>query len=110
MAYRYQIPATGWRAIFRTDNSSYMVYPLICFEILCTDEEDEGEYEEYKPESIANCNKGSALEAQGLVFFDGHWSGSACRGLVGVRDPQMGEFCGYLAPGETLEERLSDLR
>jgi hypothetical protein len=84
MTYRHQIPACGWKAVVKQDDGSYSAIPLVCFEILCADEENEEDYSSYEPECEdinAKPKKGSAMEAGG--------------------------FIGYLPPGESLEEWLN---
>jgi len=51
MTYRYQIPACGWKAVLKHEDGSYSTIPLVCFELLCADEEDEEDFVIYEPET-----------------------------------------------------------
>ncbi len=102
MTYRHQIPACGWKAVIEHENGSYSTIPLVCFEILCAaDEEEEEDYAYYEPEILdhrAKPKKGSAIEAVGLAFIEGHPSRKPTLILQEVHT--INGFIGYLAPGE----------
>lgn len=110
MTYRHQIAATGWRAVLRHENGSYSTIPLVCFEILCADAEDESEYSYYEPQyedAKAKPRSGSAVEAVGLAFFEGHPQWKPSLALSEVHN--VSGFLGYLPPNQTLDEWLKDL-
>lgn len=110
MTYRHQIAANGWRAVLRHEDGSHSTVPLICFEILCADVEDESEYSYYEPQyedAKAKPKSGSAIEAVGLVFLEGHpqWKPS----LSLAEAHTLLGFLGYLPPNQDLEEWLKSL-
>lgn len=110
MTYRHQISATGWRAVLRHEDGLYSTIPLVCFEILCADVEDEGDYSHYEPEygdAKAKPKSGSAVEAVGLAFFEGHPQWKPKLALSEVHS--FSGFLGYLPPNENLEEWLKAL-
>jgi len=110
MTYRHQISATGWKAVIRHEDGSHSTIPLVCFEILCADEEDEEDYTHYDPECEdikSTPKKGSAMEAVGLAFFEGHPQWEPKLALSEVHT--FSGFRGYLPPGEDLEEWLKNL-
>lgn len=118
MTYRHQISACGWKAVLKHEDASYSTIPLVCFEILCADEEDEDDFKIYDPETSyhivgeprdrATPKKGSAIEAVGLTFFEGHPSRKPTLVLSEIHTTDS--FIGYLAPGEDLVAWLAGLR
>lgn len=110
MTYRHQIPACGWKAVYKHENGSYGTIPLVCFEILCADEEDEDDFFHYEPETSyhikgepcdrAKPKKGSAMEAVVLAFLDTHPKKTPSLALSEVHS--IDGFLGYLPPGRKL--------
>lgn len=108
MTYRHQIPACGWEAVLKHEDGSYSTIPLVCFEILCADEEDEDDFSHYEPENSSSQTKpkkGSAIEAVGLAFLGTHPQEPPSLVLSEVHTTTG--FMGYLPPGESLEEWLN---
>lgn len=118
MPHRRQVSAIGWSAIYYShDDGTFLTTPLVCFELICVDPEDEAEYRQ--DDDSVNVDRsgnrtcppdwyGSAIKAIGLSFFEPHPSRKPS-GDLDVCDTAF-NFVGYLPPGEDINEWLKRLR
>lgn len=115
--HRRQIPATGWSAVYSHEDGSFSTDPLVCWELICADPEDDDNeiWQDDKSTTVHRDGSrtttpdwhGTATKAVGRTFFEPQPSRTSDRQLDFPDEAY--NFIGYLPPGKDLEEWLKDL-